>query len=38
VWIGAGVVAVGSVAAFAIGLKPKAAQVVELEPALENAA
>jgi MFS family permease len=38
VWIGAAVVAVGSVAAFAINLKPKSAQVVALEPALEPAA
>ena len=37
VWIGAAVVAVGSLAAFAIRRRPKAA-VVELEPALENAA
>jgi EmrB/QacA subfamily drug resistance transporter len=38
VWIGAAVVAVGSLAAFAIRLKPKAAEVAALEPALENAA
>ena len=38
VWIGAAVVAVGSVAAFAIRRKPKAATVAALEPALENAA
>jgi len=38
VWIGAAVVGVGSLAAFAIRLKPKRAQVVALEPALENAA
>ncbi len=38
VWIGAAVVAVGSFAAFAIRLKPKAATVAALEPALENAA
>jgi EmrB/QacA subfamily drug resistance transporter len=37
VWIGAAVVAVGSLAAFAIRRRPKA-PVVELEPALENAA
>src|SRR4051794_17092328 len=36
VWIGAAVVGVGSLAAFAIRLRPKAkVQVVELEPALE---
>jgi EmrB/QacA subfamily drug resistance transporter len=38
VWIGAAVVGVGSLAAFAIRLKPKRAQVAALEPALENAA
>jgi len=38
VWIGAAVVGVGSVAAFAIRLRPKAATVAALEPALENAA
>jgi hypothetical protein len=38
VWIGAAVVAVGSVAAFAIRLRPKTEKVVALEPALENAA
>jgi MFS family permease len=38
VWIGAAVVGVGSLAAFAIRLRPKAAQVAALEPALENAA
>jgi EmrB/QacA subfamily drug resistance transporter len=38
VWIGAAVVAVGSLAAFAIRLRPKSAEVVALEPALENAA
>ena len=39
VWIGAGVVAVGSVAAFLIKRTPKAtSEVVALEPALENAA
>jgi hypothetical protein len=38
VWIGAAVVGVGSIAAFAIRLKPKAAEVTALEPALENAA
>jgi EmrB/QacA subfamily drug resistance transporter len=38
VWIGAAVVGVGSLAAFAIRRRPKAAEVVELEPALENAA
>src|SRR6478672_1360461 len=39
VWIGAAVVAVGSVAAFAIKRTPKRdAGVVSLEPALENAA
>jgi EmrB/QacA subfamily drug resistance transporter len=37
VWIGAAVVAVGSLAAFAIRRRPRAA-VVELEPALEHAA
>jgi MFS family permease len=37
VWIGAAVVAVGSLAAFGIGSRRKA-EVVELEPALENAA
>jgi EmrB/QacA subfamily drug resistance transporter len=37
VWIGAAVVAVGSLAAFAIKRRPQA-PVVELEPALENAA
>jgi hypothetical protein len=39
VWIGAAVVALGSVAAFAIKrTSTKRAEVVELEPALENAA
>jgi EmrB/QacA subfamily drug resistance transporter len=37
VWIGAAVVAVGSIAAFAIRHRPKG-HVVELEPALETAA
>jgi EmrB/QacA subfamily drug resistance transporter len=39
VWIGAAVVAVGSLAAFMIKRTPKAsAEMLELEPALENAA
>ena len=38
VWIGAGVVAAGSVAAFLIRRTPKAAEVASFEPALENAA
>jgi EmrB/QacA subfamily drug resistance transporter len=38
VWIGAAVVAVGSLAAFAIRRRPPRADVVELEPALEQAA
>jgi EmrB/QacA subfamily drug resistance transporter len=39
VWIGAAVVAVGSLAAFMIKRAPKAsAEMLELEPALENAA
>jgi len=38
VWIGAAVVAVGSLAAFAIRHRPSRTTVVELEPALENAA
>ena len=39
VWIGAGVVALGSLAAFAIGKRPRAQeQEQQLEPALEAAA
>jgi hypothetical protein len=38
VWIGAGVVALGSVAAFAIKRRPKAAEAVEAEPSFELAA
>jgi MFS family permease len=38
VYIGAAVVAVGAVAAFAIKRRPRRAEVVELEPALEAAA
>jgi EmrB/QacA subfamily drug resistance transporter len=38
VYIGAAVVALGAVAAFAIKLRPRRAEVVELEPALEAAA
>jgi predicted MFS family arabinose efflux permease len=38
VWVGAFVVAAGAVAAFAIGRTRKPADVVALEPALENAA
>jgi EmrB/QacA subfamily drug resistance transporter len=38
VWIGAAVVAVGALAAFAITRTPRRGKVVALEPALENAA
>jgi hypothetical protein len=38
VWIGAGVVALGSLAAFAIGLRPRRAQEQQFEPAYEAAA
>jgi EmrB/QacA subfamily drug resistance transporter len=38
VWIGAGVVAAGSVAAFLIRRTPRAAETASFEPALENAA
>jgi EmrB/QacA subfamily drug resistance transporter len=38
VWIGAGVVAAGSVAAFLIRRTPRAAEAASFEPALENAA
>jgi EmrB/QacA subfamily drug resistance transporter len=38
VWIGAGVVAAGSVAAFLIRRAPKAVEVAAFEPVLENAA
>src|ERR671929_189792 len=38
VWIGAGVVALGSLAAFAIGLRPRAQDQQQLEPAYEAAA
>jgi EmrB/QacA subfamily drug resistance transporter len=38
VWFGAAVVAVGALAAFAITRRPRTAEVVEVEPALERAA
>jgi EmrB/QacA subfamily drug resistance transporter len=38
VWVGAALVAVGSVAAFAIGTRPRRAEAEELEPALDLAA
>jgi hypothetical protein len=38
VWVGAALVGVGSVAAFAIGKRPQRVEVAELEPALDLAA